>query len=166
MKIRITEPIYLFVLLNMLYACGFQLAGSGNFSSSLDKSSVQSAASSQDLARLVEKNLKTNQIDIVAVEQATALINILHEKTEKVVLTLDSDGKALEYELILQVSFDVKNPDNSYLLREQSISLNRDFLFDKRDLLGSNEEAQRLFDEMRSDVAKLIVYRLQTITDR
>ena len=81
-------------------------------------------------------------------------------------LTLDSDGKAREYELSLNVTFNVKRPDNSYLLREQSVSLNRDFVFDKRNLLGANEEEQQLFSEMRSDAAKLIVYRLQTISDQ
>ncbi len=154
------------MLLGMLVGCGFQLAGSGNFSSSLDNTSVQSASSSRDLIRLIEKNLKTNQINVVGVDQATALINILHEETERSVLTLDSAGKALEFELILRVAFDVKRPDNSYLLREQSINIDRDFLFDKSALLGSYEEEQRLFDEMRSDAAKSIVYRLQTIADQ
>ena len=150
----------------MQLGCGFHLAGSGDFSSSLDNTSVQSAASSRELVRLIEKNLKSNQINVVGIDQATALINILFEETEKVVLTVDSDGKAREYELILKVTFDAKRPDKSFLLREQSISLNRDFVFDKSDLLGANEEEQQLFSEMRRDAAKLIVYRLQTISDQ
>ena len=150
----------------MQLGCGFHLAGSGDFSSSFDNTSVQSAASSRELVRLIEKNLKSNQINVVGIDQATALINVLRDETEKVVLTLDSDGKAREYELSLNVIFNVKRPDNSYLLREQSVSLNRDFVFDKRNLLGANEEEQQLFSEMRSDAAKLIVYRLQTISDQ
>ena len=81
-------------------------------------------------------------------------------------LTFDSDGKAREYELILKVTFEVRGPNNSYFLKDQSISLNRDFVFEKGDLLGANEEEQQLFSEMRNDVAKLIVYRLQTIDDK
>ena len=166
MIIRITKILYILVLLSMQFGCGFHLAGSGDFSSILDNSSVLSAASSRELVRLVEKNLLSNKINIVDKNEATAVINILSEETERAVLTLDSDGKAREFELILKVTFDAKKPDNSFLLREQNISINRDFVFDKSDLLGANEEEQQLFSEMRRDVAKLIVYRLQTITDQ
>ncbi len=81
------------------------------------------------------------------------------------ILTVDNDGKAREYELILRVNFDVKGVDDSNLLNEQNISLSRDFVFDKSDLLGANEEEQKLFNEMRNDVAKLIVHRLQAINN-
>lgn len=165
MIIHFNKILGALILLNILLGCGFHLAGSGELASSLDNTSVQSAASSRDLVLLLERNLKSNQINIVGIDQATALINILFEGTEKTVLTLDSEGKAREFELILTVSFDVKKPDNSYLLREQSIRLNRDFVFDKNNLLGANEEEQQLFSEMRGDAAKIIVYRLQTIKD-
>lgn len=165
MNIYFNKILGTLFLLNILLGCGFHLAGSGEFASSLDNTSVQSAVSSRELVRLIERNLKSNKINIVEVDQATALINILFEESEKTVLTLDSDGKAREYELILNVIFDVKKPDNSYLLREQSIRLNRDFVFDKSSLLGANEEEQQLFSEMRSDAARIIVSRLQTIED-
>ena len=90
-------------------------------------------------------------------------LQILNEETEKVVLTVDNDGKAREFELLLRITFDVKRSDNSILLDQQTIDLDRDFVFDKSDLLGTNEEEQELFNEMRNDAAKLIVYRLQTI---
>ena len=84
----------------------------------------------------------------------------MQEETEKVVLTVDSDGKAREFELLLRITFEVKRPDNTVLLGQQVIDLNRDFVFDKSDLLGANEEEQELFSEMRKDAAKLIVYRI------
>ena len=149
-----------------LSGCGFHLAGYGDYSSSLDNTSVQSVSSSHELVRLIENNLKSSKINIVEIDQATAIVNILHEETEKVVLTLDSDGKAREYELILEVTFEVKGHGNSYFLKDQSISLSRDFVFEKGDILGANEEEQQLFSEMRNDVAKLIVYRLQTIDEQ
>ncbi len=161
MKIYIKALACLFLF--ALYGCGFHLAGTGEFSNSLERTSVQGFAISRELLNQIKRNLKSNQIDVVNPEQATALVNVLSEETEKEVLTLDSDGKAREYELILKVSFDVKGTDNSYFLKPQEIQLSRDFVFDKRDLLGANEEEAQLFDEMKRDAAKLIVYRLQSI---
>ena len=97
-------------------------------------------------------------------EQASARLEILFESAEKEVLSLDSDGKAREYDLVLSIAFDVRRPDDSYLLNGQSISLNRAFVFDKRDVLGSTEEEQRLMDEMRKHAARLIVYRLRAMS--
>ncbi len=147
----------------MISGCGFHLAGEGEFASELSHTHIKSASSSKELLRLLDKNLRANQINIVGIDSATALLHILNEETEKVVLTVDNDGKAREFELLLRITFDVKRQDNTILLGQQTIDLNRDFVFDKSDLLGTNEEEQELFDEMRKDAAKLIVYRLQTI---
>jgi len=143
--------------------CGFHLAGEGEFASELDYTHINSASSSKELLRLLDKRLRANQINIVDVDNATALLQILNEETEKVVLTVDNDGKAREFELLLRITFAVKRADNSILLDQQTIDLNRDFVFDKSNLPGTNEEEQELYNEMRNDATKLIVYRLQTI---
>lgn len=155
--------IQITIISSLLYGCGFHLAGEGNFATELNNTHIQSTSSSNEMLRLLEKNLRSNQINVVDAESATALLRILHEETEKVVLTVDSDGKAREFELLLRITFEVKRVDNTVLLDQQVIDLNRDFVFDKSDLLGTNEEEQELFSEMRNDAAKLIVYRLQTI---
>lgn len=155
--------IHIIIISSLLYGCGFHLAGEGTFASELSNTHIQSTSSSNEMMRLLEKNLRSNQINVVGADSATALLRILHEETEKVVLTVDSDGKAREFELLLRITFEVKRPDNTVLLDQQVIDLNRDFVFDKSDLLGTNEEEQELYSEMRNDAAKLIVYRLQTI---
>ncbi len=155
--------VLLFLIILLAQACGFHLAGEGEFSDELSNTHIQAFSSSRDLIRLVEKNLRSNQINIVNEDDATALLRILNEETERVVLTLDSDGKAREFELLLKINFDVIRPDNSILLNKQNIELKRDFVFDKNDLLGTNEEEQELYNEMRNDATKLMVYRLQTI---
>ena len=163
LKLQNVLVISIFVL--VLSSCGYHLAGSGEFSSSLENTSVQAAASSRELVRYIEKYLKSNDINIVEVNEASAIINILNEQTDRIVLSLDNDGKVREFELILNVAYDVKRADDSYMLNEQKISLNRDFVFNKTNLLGSDEEQQEMFSEMRDDAAKVIVYRLQQISE-
>ena len=159
----ILKLVSLLLVLSLINNCGFHLAGEGEFSSEIKNTHVRAQSSSKELVRLLEKNLRSNHVNIVDAESATALLQILSEETERVVLTLDNVGKAREYELLLKITFEVKRPDNSILLEPQIIDLNRDFVFNKSDLLGANEEEQELFSEMRNDAAKLIVYRLQTI---
>ncbi len=54
--------IFIFVLLQMLNGCGFHLAGTGEFSDSLQNTSVHSDTASRELINLVERNLIYNQI--------------------------------------------------------------------------------------------------------
>jgi len=156
---------YLFfsLLLVQLSACGFHLADQGEFSPQLNHTYVQAPTINKQLVQSIEKNIRANGLNVAASEEATAILHVLNEEKEKSVLTLDNDGKVREYELLLKVDFEVRGSDKNILLNKQSIELSRDFVFDKSDLLGANEEEQDLFNEMRNDVARLIIYRLQTI---
>lgn len=158
-------PIIFIITASLMQGCGFHLAGQGEgrFSSEINNTHIQASSSSNEMLRLLEKNLRHNKINVVDAENATAWLRILKEETEREVLTVDSDGKAREYELLLRVTFEVMKPDKTTLLKRQVIAISRDFVFEKSELLGSNEEEQKLFNEMRADAAKLIVYRLQTI---
>jgi len=165
MNLKSQNLIFISVFILVLSSCGYKLAGSGDFSSSLENTSVQAAVSSRELVRNIEKHLKSNEINIVEMNEASAIINILNEQTDRIVLSLDNDGKVREFELILNVTYDVKRADDTYMLNEQEISLNRDFVFNKTNLLGSDEEQQEVFSEMRDDAAKVIVFRLQQISE-
>lgn len=151
------------ITISLIQGCGFHMAGEGEFASELNNTHIQSSSSSNKMLRLLEKKLRSTQINVVSAENATAWLRILNEETDKVVLTVDNDGKARGYELLLRVTFEVKRPDNTIMLKQQEIDLSRGFIFDKRNLLGANEEEQELLNEMRNDAAKLIIYRLQTI---
>ncbi len=155
----------LLIVSGMLQGCGFRLAGSGGDADhGIESISLQGPGSSRVLMQFTRNFLESNKIRVVGDEQASAQLEILFESAEKEVLSLDSDGKAREYDLVLSIAFDVRRPDDSYLLNGQSISLNRAFVFDKRDVLGSAEEEQRLMDEMRKHAARLIVYRLRAMS--
>jgi len=160
---KMYKSLLILLVACLMPGCGFHLAGEADFASELNNTHIKNVSSSKELLRLLDKHLRANQINVVDVDSATALLQILNEETETVVLTVDNDGKAREFELLLRITFDVKRPDNSILLDQQTIDLNRDFVFDKSSLLGANEEQQVLFNEMRNDAAKLIVYRMRTI---
>jgi LPS-assembly lipoprotein len=148
---------------SLVTGCGFHMAGKGTYSSELSNTHIQGPASSRELLLLLEKRLRSNQINVVEDDTATAIIRILDEVRDKTTLSVDTQGKAREYELFLQVTYEVKRPDNTTLLPQETIDINRDFVFNKADLLGTNEEENELYNEMRNDAAKLIVYKLQAI---
>jgi outer membrane lipopolysaccharide assembly protein LptE/RlpB len=49
------------------------------------------------------------------------------------------------------------------LLKNQTISLTRDFAFNENNVLGKAAEAELLREDIEDDLARLILYRLQAI---
>ncbi|MCY4420480.1 MAG: LPS assembly lipoprotein LptE [Gammaproteobacteria bacterium] len=155
--------VFALMLGGVLQGCGYRLAGSSDVGEHLQNVSVNGGRSSTELVHLTRDYLGSNQVSVVESDDAAMHLDIVSEEVDKEVLTLDAYGKAREYDLVLSVLFDVKHADNSEILPRQGIRLNRVLVFDKYDVLGSDEEEQQLLHEMRRDMAQMIVHRLRAI---
>ena len=145
-----------------LSACGYRLAGKADLDPVFESTYVTYKGRGRLMAELVEQQLKVNKVDLVSAEDAAALITILYESRERDVLSVDEEGKVREYELILRVGVGVKDAEGKRLIKDQDIRLSRDFLFELDEVLGSEERV--IYQEMREDIARLIVYRLQAVS--
>ncbi len=152
------------IAISVLSGCGYKLAGKADLDPIFESSHVSYQGQGAKVAELLEKQLKVNQVALVSKEQASVLVDVLYEKKEREILSVDEDGKVREYELILQVGVDVKNADGVKLMQDQNIRLTRDFLFDINNVLGKGSEEEEIYQEMREDAARLIIYRLQAIS--
>ena len=80
------------------------------------------------------------------------------------ILAVDAQGKVREFELIMRVGVDAKSAEGETYLANQDIRLTRSILFDINDVLGSQREQEAIYQEMREDISRLIIYRLQTVS--
>jgi len=150
--------------LAVVSGCGYRLAGKADLDPVFESTHVSYQGRGHAMAELIEKQLEVNQYQLVSAEKATALLEVLYETTDREILSVDEDGKVREYELILSVGVDVKDSEGRKLMRNQEIRLTRDFLFDINDVLGKGSEEQAIYQEMRADAARLILYRLQAVS--
>ena len=161
---KIIKLIIILLCAIVTSACGYKLAGKADLDTVFDKTHVAYQAQGRAMAELVESQLEVNKNELVSAEDASAIVTILYERTEREILSVDEDGKVREYELILQVGFNVVDADGKRMTNNQDIRLSRDFLFDINDVLGGSREERLLYQEMREDAARLIVYRLQAVS--
>lgn len=152
------------VLLSLLPGCGFRLAGSGDVSSGLQDVAVHGVSSSRELVHLVQESLRSGEVNVVEPDHAAIRLDIVSEETAREVLSLDASGKAREYDLMLDISFDVRHAQHDDSLNRQKIRIHRVLVFDKHDVLGSDGEERQLLHEMRREAAQRIVRRLQAIS--
>jgi LPS-assembly lipoprotein len=140
-----------------LTACGFKLRGQQTFP--FDTISVpNNTPLGFELKRnIVAANEQTKLVENVA--DADAVLSIMGEAQEKVILSLNTQGRVREYQLRYRVVFRVSSPKGLDFVAPTSLLLTRDITFNDQVLAKETEEAQ-LFREMRSDVVQQIIRRL------
>ncbi len=74
------------------------------------------------------------------------------------VISVDSRGRAREYELNYSVYYTIKS---AHIDAENVVKLQRELLFDPDNVLGADYEEQTLYRDMKRDAARLILQQLE-----
>lgn len=148
-------------VLALLVSCGFQLRGAYPLPEVMSVTYVKAGQQNTELVRHLKRTLNVSDIKLVDSEQqATAILEISGEKQSQRVLSVDSKGRAREYELLYEVNFELRSVAGPVELEQQTLKLTRDFLFDTEDVLGKGREQATLVRDMQQDMVRLIMLRL------
>jgi len=141
----------------VLAACGFKLRGAQTFP--FDTISVPvTSPLGVELQRNLAAASDTTKLVPTPVE-AAAVLSVLTEQQEKVILSLNTQGRVREYQLRYHVVYRVSGPRGLDYVPPTSVVLTRDITFNDQVLAKETEEAQ-LYREMRSDMVQQIMRRL------
>lgn len=156
----------LLCLLSLLSACGFHLRGAYNLPAIMSVTQVRAANDNSELVRSLKRALKASDIQLVDNEQqAQSILQLSGERQDRRVISVDSRGRAREYALSYQISFQLLAPNTELHFEQQTLKLQRDFLFDAEDVLGKGREEATLIRDMQQDMVRLIMLRLQAISE-
>lgn len=161
------KPHYaLLLLVVVLSSCGFYLRGS--------QPGVES-----DISRiaLIEINAGAvgnevrSQLTIAGtvitsnIVDAEFTLHLSNQSIERTILSISpTTGKVDEYQLTLSVTMSIHDSNNTPLLSDQVIRLERDFAFDEQAVLGSVSEQRVLEEEMTRQAATQIIRRLNAVS--
>ena len=152
------------VLLLALSACGFHLRGDVNLDARLGKIHIQGADRYDPLVRELAQSLTaTGAVVVEERKDATAVLQILKNSGSRRVLSVSSAGKVLEYELYQALEFKVGDTAGRELMATQRLELTRAYLFDKEDVLGKSNEEEMLRRDLRRDLVRLVMLRLEAL---
>ena len=154
----------LLTLLFGLSACGFHLRGDVKLASQLNKVYFQGADVYDPLVREWSRSLTSAGATVTEdIQGATAIIQILKNGGDRRVLSVGSQGKVKEYELYQSLDFRVRDAAGRELLGVQNLVLTRSYLFDPNDVLGKAGEEESLRRDMRRDLVRLAMLRLEAL---
>jgi len=153
--------------LSLLSGCGFKLRGAYQLPPAMQQTYIGAASVNADLVRSLSIALRASDIELLDVpSDDAAQLKLFKETRSKRVVSVDSRGRAREYTLTYAISFSLtgKQPatGEAFHIEQQDLQIDRDFLFDPEDVLGNARGESQLYDEMRQDLVRLILLRLQS----
>lgn len=148
-------------------ACGFHLRGEVKLTPQLQRVYIEGSSAYDPLVREWTRALRSAGVSVVEqLQDATAVVQILENTGTRRVLSVRATGKVQEYELYQTLMFKVRATDGRELLDSQRLELTRDYLFDPNDVLGKSSEEEALRRDMRRDLVRLAMLRLEALSNQ
>lgn len=148
-------------MLSLVTGCGFQLRGSTNLPAAMEITYIEGVKPFGTLADDFAAALRLRNITVSDRERtATAVLHITGNNTEKLVVSVDTSGNVLEYEVRQTIHFSVHAADQQVVVPEQSVSLSRDYIFSSTDVLGKQREEEVVRATLQENLVNLAMLRI------
>jgi LPS-assembly lipoprotein len=165
LALRAATYFSIFSFLFVLTSCGFHLRGTSSFALPPELSSLRVTMGGAGFPPLLVevRNALLALGDVRLTDDVSAnvpVLQLLSETSESQVLAIDSSGRISAYLLNYRVNYSLIGADKKPLLQGQSIKLQREYGFDRLNVLASEKQSEFLQNEMRRDAAQQILRRL------
>ncbi len=161
------NTLVILLLLTVSSGCGFKLRGGVDMPPLLQETYLESENPFTGMARALRVELEAAGARIVeSSEQASAVLKIVKEKSGNRILSVGSTGKASEYELLEEITYELADRNGKILIKPQSLRMVRDLVFDENELLGKVSESEQLHVQMRRSLARQIITRINADLQR
>ena len=158
------KKLVIAVLCTMMAACGFQLRGAADLPESIQTMHIQGISMREGLGLELKRTLRRNGINVIDdYSEGAAVLSFLKNRYERRVLCVGGNAKVSEYELILEVTFQLTDKQQNKLIDNESLEARRDYQFDQEQVLGRDGEERLLREEMDKQVSQAILRRLAAL---
>jgi LPS-assembly lipoprotein len=145
----------------MLHGCGFHLRGAYQVPSHLTPAYVEAPETSLLAAELRQALADAGVQLAPSPAAAEARIRILGEKYNTRVLSVDGQGKVVEFELRYNLKFDVQGGSGRQLVPRQDIVVVQTQINPDIEVLGKQQEEELLREDMRRDMVGRMLQRMR-----
>ena len=155
------------LLATVLAGCGFRLAGSRPLPEPLQATYIDVIAPYRVSEPPLEVALRTllqrrgGHVKSSA-EGARSVIKLSDLKESRLVLSIGTDGKVLEFQLVTSVTYQV-NAGGKLLMPPDTLTLSRSYSFNAEQVLAKDAEEARLRQYIQSELAELLLLRMEAL---
>lgn len=133
-----------------LTACGFQLRGTIPLAPPLQNIYLKTSDPYGQLSKNLRQYLKMSGIHLAdSPANAKTILAILKEDQTQQLVSVGGTQQTRQYNLILNVTFQVTDPQNNTLVGPQTVSETRTLTLQSNQILAGSNEAENLYQQMR-----------------
>lgn len=170
MPVQKTVGMLLCSLTLLLAGCGFHLAGNRQLPEPLKSvfidTQVPYSVTEPPVEAALRAIVRRRGGEVLSSQRAGAAMIRLSEINERrEVLSVGFDGKAIEYQLITTLRYEVLR-DGQPLVTPDYITASRDYSFQPQQVLAKEAEEARLREYIQNELAELVMLRLDAQLSR
>ena len=145
--------------------CGFHLRGSAALPAGMSVTYIQTASPFSSLVDDFAEALGTHGVQVTEDRAAaTAVLRIHENERERDVLSVNTSGKVLEYQLRQTIRFSVATAENLPVVEQQTVTLSRAYLYRSTDVLGSEREKDAVRSTLQKNLVNMAMLRIVAAT--
>ncbi len=142
-------------------ACGYHFQGPVQLAPQLNPLYVQAPSPYGQLAQSLQQLLKVSQIAVASSPAgASAVLSILRDDTVQQLLSVSSSQQTRQYQLSIVVTYEITDPQGKTLVGPETLTESRPLTTQSNQILGSSNEANLFYQQMRRSLAQAIINRI------
>ena len=148
-------------LATLLSACGFQLRGTGDVQFALKELDVSARNAYGETVKEVREVLQNNGVKVYPGAQYRLVLS--NEQENRRAASFTSSARTAEYELSKTLEYEIRG-SKDLLLMSDKLEAQSFYTQDGNNLIGGDQEAAQLRQEMNRELIQQLVQRLQQIS--
>ncbi|SDZ56930.1 LPS assembly lipoprotein LptE [Pseudomonas sp. NFIX28] len=145
----------------LLSACGFQLRGTGTTELAIKELDLSARNAYGETVTQLRQVLQSSGVKVYA--GAPYKLVLTREQESQRSLSYAGAGRSAEYELTTVLNYDIQGQNNQTLLSDK-LQVQKVYIHDGNNLVGSDQESLEARKEMRRDLVQNMMLRLQLLT--
>ncbi len=148
-------------MVTALAGCGFHLRGSDALPAEMSVTYIQSGTPFSTLVGDFADALRTHGVRVTEDRaEATAVLRILENNRGRDILSVNTSGKVLEYELRQTIQFSIMTAENLPVVEPQTVTLTRSYLYRSADVLSSEREKVAVRNSLQKNLVNMAMLRV------
>ncbi|AZD18229.1 LPS-assembly lipoprotein [Pseudomonas sp. NFPP07] len=145
----------------LLSACGFQLRGTGTTELAIKELDLSARNAYGETVTQLRQVLQSSGVKVYA--GAPYKLVLTREQESQRSLSYAGAGRSAEYEMTTVLNYEIQGQNNLTLLSDK-LQVQKVYIHDGNNLVGSDQESLEVRKEMRRDLVQNMMLRLQLLT--
>lgn len=158
------NKVYISILLCLsllLTSCGFRLQGEKHLAPQLHRLYLKTPDPYGQLARSLQQYFKLSGVQVVSSPtEATAILVIMKDDPSQLLLSVSGTQQTRQYTLTVTAVFEITDTRGMIMVGPQTLTESRTITIQSNQVLGSSNEANLFYQQIRRSLAYTILNRI------